>query len=680
MKSTLLVTLSLAATLSSFVIAADEHDPRKFTALDVFNLEYASDPQPSADGLEVVYVRRSNDIMTDQTRSNIWSVRVDGSENRPLLSGRDDYSSPRWAPDGKKIAYTSSAEGSNQIYLRWRDTGQTALLSNLTLSPAGLTWSPDGKWLAFTSRVPVKNPTLATAPPKPKGAQWAEPMHIIDAIRYQRDGSGILTPGFTQIFVLPSDGGTPRQITEGAFDHGGALSWSVDSSMILFSSNREQGWELQTSESDIFAISIADGSLKQITSEPGSERSPVYSPDGKKIAFTKQANTPVMFRTTFLAVMNADGSSEQILTDQLDRSVANIKWAGDSEHLYFQYDDRAVRKVAIVDLKGKIKTLAAGLSGTSLGRPYSSGSYNVNNNGLLAFTYGTADRPANIAIMNNGDRQVLTQLNEDFLGHKDLGKIHEIIYASSHDGQEIQGWYMTPPGFDADKKYPLVLEIHGGPSSAYGPNFSAEYQRFAAEGYVIFFDNHRGSAGYGERFSMLLHNKYSSVDDFADHNSGVDAMIELGFIDEENLFITGGSAGGIAAAYAIGLTDRFNAAGVIKPIVNWLSKSLVADSSIGQLHNQFPGFPWDHVEHFWQRSPMSLVGNVTTPTLLMTGEEDRRTPISEIEQYYQALKLLEVDTIMVRVPGSPHGIAGRPSRLNAKVDNIMAWFERYKSH
>lgn len=666
--------------LSVSVNAQSNDNDRKFTALDVFNLEYATDPQPSADGTEIIYVRRSNDIMTDRTRSNIWSVKTDGSENRPLLSGRDNYASPRWSPDGKKIAYTSAVEGSNQIYLRWHDSGQTALLSNLTLSPGGLTWSPDGKWLAFTSRVPVSNPTLAKSPTKPKGANWAEPVHIIDAVRYQRDGSGILSPGYTQIFIIPSDGGTPRQLTSDNFDHGGPLSWSPDSSEILFSSNMHDEWELESSEADIFAVSIEDGTLRQITDAPGSERSPTYSPDGRKIAYTKQSNAPVMFKMTYLAVMDTDGSNEKILTPDLDRPVSNLKWDNDGESVYFQYDHHAVRKVANVDLDGNINIRAERLSGTSLGRPYLSGEYNISKNGLLAFTHGTAMRPANIAIMEGNDRRVLTHLNEDFLSHKDLGEVHEIIYNSAIDGQEIQGWYMTPPNFDPTKKYPLILEIHGGPSLAYGPEFSAEFQRFAAEGYVVFFDNHRGSASYGEEFSMLLHNKYSSEYDFSDHNSGVDAMIELGFIDENNLFITGGSAGGIAAAYAIGLTDRFNAAGVIKPIVNWLSKSLYADSSIGQLYNQFPGYPWDHVDHFWKRSPMSLVGNVKTPTLLMTGEEDRRTPIPEIEQYYQALKLLRVDTIMVRVPGSPHGIAGRPSRLNAKVDNIMAWFERYKKN
>jgi acylaminoacyl-peptidase len=258
-----------------------------------------------------------------------------------------------------------------------------------------------------------------------------------------------------------------------------------------------------------------------------------------------------------------------------------------------------------------------------------------------------------------------------------MGKVSEISYPSSFDGEMIHAWYITPPGFDESKKYPLLVEIHGGPHLAYGPHFSAELQRYAAEGYVVFYANHRGSSSYGERFAMLLDGKYSSKEDFADHNSGVDAMIAKGFIDENNLFIAGGSAGGIASAYAIGLTDRFNAAAITKPVINWVSKVLTADSYLGQIRNQFPGLPWEHLEHYWQRSPLSLVANVTTPSLIMTGEEDRRTPMSESEQFYQALKLKKVDAALVRVPGAAHSIASTPSRMIAKIEHTLAWFKLY---
>jgi acylaminoacyl-peptidase len=200
----------------------------------------------------------------------------------------------------------------------------------------------------------------------------------------------------------------------------------------------------------------------------------------------------------------------------------------------------------------------------------------------------------------------------------------------------------------------------------------------AAQGYVVFYDNHRGSLSYGEDFALLLQYKYSSKEDFADHMSGIDALIKKGFIDDRNLFIAGGSAGGIAAAYAIGLTDRFNAAVAAKPVINWVSKTLTADSMVGQIYHQFPGPPWEHLDHYWKRSPLSLIGNVTTPTMLLTGENDRRTPMSETEQFYQALRLKGVDSVMIRMPGASHGIASRPSRLVSKVDHILAWFERYK--
>ena len=456
------------------------------------------------------------------------------------------------------------------------------------------------------------------------------------------------------------------------------MSWTPDGTGILFSANREEGWELASGESDIYRVSVVDGALTRLTDKTGGESSPAMSPDGRQIAYVYDDNRKVSFRNRILHTMAPDGSGDQALTADLDSSAGNIQWAGNRQ-IYFQYDLRAVRYVARVSLSGDIATGAQGLGSTSLGRPYLSGSFSVSENGTVAYTLGTAHSPAEVAIAGRRSERVLTALNNDLLNNRALGAVTEVIYNSSFDGQEIQGWYITPPDYDRGKLYPLILEIHGGPHLAYGPYFSAEMQLMAAQGYVVFYDNHRGSTSYGEDFGMLLHYRYSSPDDFADHMSGVDTLIEMNIADPDNLFITGGSAGGIASAYAIGLTDRFSAAAVAKPVVNWISKTLTADSYIGQIAHQFPGMPWDEFEHYWQRSPLSLVGNMVTPTMLITGEEDYRTPISETEQLYQALTLKGVDVVMVRVPGSSHGIAGRPSRLVAKVDNILAWFERYRS-
>ncbi len=660
---------------------ADEANTQYLQPADVFDIEYASDVQISPNGATVAYARRTYDIMSDKVRSNVWLVDATGENHRPLLSGRADYAFPRWSPDGGRIAYFSSAEGSPQLYVKWLSSGDTALITNLVEEPSDLVWSPDGRMIAFVMNVKAEKDPFAKLPEKPENAEWAEPFNMIEEMVYRFDGEGYLDPAHAHIFVVPSDGGAARQLTDGDFNHEGPLSWTSDSKSIVFSANRNENWERETVEADIFRVDL-DGALHQLTSKGGAESEPAVSPSGRQIAYVGAENKGLAFRVSRLFVMNADGSGARSLTDGLDRSVERLVWDAGGRGVYFLYDDRGARKVGYVRLNGQRQTVAEGLGGVAITRPYLSGDFSVARNGAVAFTKGTPDRPADVAVVSGGilggrERQ-LTALNEDALGGKKLGEVHEIIYRSSLDDVEIQGWYVTPPDFDPSKKYPLILEIHGGPHAAYGPGFALEIQRFAAEGYVVFYDNHRGSDSYGEEFGLLLQHKYPSRDDFADHMSGVDAMIAEGFIDEDQLFVTGGSAGGVSTAYLVGLTDRFRAAVAAKPIINWTSKVLTGDIYVYQIEHQFPGAPWEEPEHYWERSPISLVGNVTTPTMLLTGEEDFRTPISESEQFYQALKLRGVDTALVRVPGSSHGIAGRPSRLIGKIEHILAWFERYR--
>lgn len=666
------------ACVAVFVIAATASaDERYFSADDVFALEYANDPRISPDGERIVYERRANDIMSDSTRSNLWLIDVGSGEQRPLRSGVVQASSPRWSPNSGRIAWLQAGDHGTGIYVTWLDTGATALLATVQKEPSSLTWSPDGELLAFVMPVAAEREPLVEPRTGPEGSEWSEPPKAIDSVVYRWDGQGFLEPAFSHIFVLPAVGGTPRQLTSGDFSHDSDLSWSADSDRILFAANRNSDWEYEPVEKDLWSVSVQSSELEQITSRAGGEVSPVVSPDGRRIAYLYNNANRVPYRNSILHVMNTDGSGDRAVTQALDRSIGNVQWAGNSRSLYAQYDDKGLRKIARITLDGDVSDLVDDAGGTSIGRPYLSGSYTVAGDGTIAYTRGTPRQPADVAVHNGRATRVLTSLNDDLLPNLELGEVHELRYASSFDGTEIQGWYVTPPGYDPDRSYPLILEIHGGPHLAYGPQFSAEIQRFAAEGYVVFYDNHRGSSSYGEDFALLLQNKYSSPEDFADHMSGIDTLIERGIADPERLYITGGSAGGIASAYAIGLTDRFRAAAIAKPVINWISKTLTGDSYVYQIQYQFPGMPWEEFEHYWQRSPLSLVGNVSTPTLLLTGEEDYRTPISETEQYYQALKLRRIDAMMVRIPGSSHGIAGRPSRLNAKVDNILAWFARY---
>ena len=670
----------LAFTLIAMIapLAQAEKSLAPFDAMDVFNLEWASDPRVSPDGKTIAYIRKSNDIMKDRERSNLWQISVDGTDHRPLYSGLKSIRSPRWSPNGEKLAFISNDTGSQQIHVRWLDNGETALISQLQASPSNLSWSPDGKWLAFTMNVKAPSETIAETRTKPEGASWAKGPITVTTTQYQYDGQGIVEPSYRHVFIVPADGGTARQLTHGNFNHYGSLAWSSGSDQIFFSAHRSDDWELVSDEADIYSVSIISKEIKQVTNQPGAERSPVISPNGKLIAFSKEERRPLAYSPDRIAIMNLDGTNIRIITNDLDGDASNIFWSSDSRSLYYAYDERGIRKIGAATLKGKLSHVAEGLGGTTLGRPYLSGGFHIANN-TLAFTHGTSERPANIGVINGDQVEILTALNDDLLSHRKLGAVNEIKYRSSFDGQEIQGWYITPPDFDPTKKYPLILEIHGGPHLAYGPYFSAELQIMAAAGYVVFYNNYRGSLSYGEDFALLLQYKYSSKEDFADHMSGIDSLIELGFVDDTNLFVAGGSAGGIATAYAVGLTDRFNAAVAAKPVINWLSKPLTADSMVGQIYHQFPGPPWEHLEHYWKRSPLSLMGNVTTPTMLLTGEDDRRTPISETEQFYQALRLRGVDSAMIRLPDTSHGIASRPSRLITKVDHILAWFERYKT-
>lgn len=667
--------IALATSLlSSCAVFAND----TFQAEDIFALEYASNIKVSPNGEKLVYIRNSNDIMKDSKNRSLWMVDVDSKTQIPLFADENQYYSPKWSPDGEKIAFLSNSSGSTQVHVHYIKENRTALVSRIQGNISNLSWSPDGQWFAYHHKVKAKRTSLAKMPKKPKGAKWSKPAIVIDQAYYQADGRGLVTPGYEQIFVIPAEGGTPRQVTSGEFHHRGKLEWTNNGKNIVFSANRSKDWEYESLESDLYSVNVSNGELTQLTQAPGREYNPEFSDNGKTLAFLSTSNALNPYRNAKLNLMNWSSKDSKEIASDFDRSIMNPKWISSSK-LAFAYDDFGKRKIATITTKGKIADLTDTVTGTTLGRPYISGEFDANSSGTIAFSHGSPYRPSDVALVSTkGKVTQVTQLNEDLLAHKSLGEVHEINYKSSFDGEQIQGWYITPPNFDPKKKYPLIIEIHGGPHLAYGPHFSAELQRFAQEGYVVFYDNHRGSSSYGERFAMLLKYKYSSKEDFADHDSGVDAMIDKGFIDENNLFIAGGSAGGIATAYAIGLTDRFNAALVAKPVINWLSKVLTADSGLGQIPTQFPGMPWEHVEHYWQRSPMSLVGNVTTPTMLITGEEDLRTPMAETEQFYQALKLRKIDTVLVKVPDSFHGIASRPSRMITKIEHTLAWFEKYK--
>lgn len=673
-----LLCLIFILLISSSVLAQVEDS--HFDYMDVFDLQLVSNPEISPDGNTIIYERHQFDVMTDRRFVNLWTISFSGQDHRPLTSGKASYGNVVWSPNGDRIAYTSSEEGSNQIYIRWIESGESASITNLTESPGDLSWSPDGSKLLFSKFVSgTSSSGIAQLPSPPEGAKWEKSAKVIDKAVYRRDGGGYVEDGYRHIFVISAEGGAPRQLTSGDFDHGDP-SWAPDSKHILFTADRSGNADLDPNNEQIYQMNIETGDMTKITDKRGPHSNPKISPDGKLIAYTGYEDQFLGYQLTDLYVMNRDGSDLRKISQKVANDVSSIIWAKDSKSVFFRFTENGVAKVGNIRLNGNYTEIAQNLSSSTIGRPYSGGSYSVAENGRFAFTIGSPTKPAELAaghFPTKMKNKTLTSINEQFLKANDLGQVEEFWVNSSVDDFQVQGWIITPPDFDPNKKYPMILEIHGGPHTSYGPQFTPELQLMASRGYVVVYTNPRGSTSYGEEFAAYINHNYPS-EDHNDLMDAVDHVIDQGYVDEDNLFITGGSGGGVLSSWAIGKTDRFSAAVVAKPVINWYSFVLTADGSPYYSKYWFTEKPWEDPEQYLERSPISLVGNVTTPTMLLTGEQDYRTPMSETEQYYAALKLQGIDAVMVRIQGSGHGIATKPSNLIRKVGYIVGWFEKYK--
>ena len=647
----------------------------KLEPIDVFDMEYVSNTEISPKGDKVLFQRNFKDIMTDKNLSNLWIVNFDGSGMMPITTGDHNAFSPKWSHSGDMFTYKSNVEGRTQLYLYNLQNNSTQKLTNVQSSIGNVEWSPDDKYLLFNSFVESADPRLIKMPKKPKGADWNSPPIEIDDMVYRYDGGGYRRSGNNQIFILPVEGGTPRQVS--SLDKNPSSAVWLGTDKVLFSANLHDDSDFEPNNSEIHVLDINSGQVKQLTTRFGPDMSPAVSPDKSKIAFLGYDDKYLGYQQNSLYVMDTDGSNVKLVSEGFDRNISNVNWMRDGKGLYFQYDTEGMTKIASMSLSGKVKDIVDELGGLSLGRPYSGGSFTISQSGRYAFTYGNVYNPADLAVGFNGSKERLTHLNKDLFDYKELGRVEEVWYESSYDGKRIQGWLVYPPNFDPTTTYPLILEIHGGPFTNYGFRFSAEVQLFASEGYFVLYTNPRGSTSYGKEFANLIHHNYPSQD-YDDLMSGVDHVVKRDYIDGDNLFVTGGSGGGVLTSWIIGKTDRFRAAVVAKPVINWYSFVLYADNISFFYKYWFPGMPWDNLEEYMKRSPISYVGNVTTPTMLLTGEDDYRTPMAESEQFYAGLKLNKVESMLVRIPGASHGIAARPSNLIAKVNAITAWFDKYK--
>ncbi|MFT6009090.1 MAG: dipeptidyl aminopeptidase/acylaminoacyl peptidase [Parasphingorhabdus sp.] len=680
MKTRYILAICCLPSFATAGLASDGDDARRFTAERVFDLEYADDPQISPDGSTIIYARKSMDRFTDQVVSDLWTIDTRSGSQRPLVSGQGSSSSVRWSPDGNRVIYLTSTNGKPDLRLRYQDSGDSFSLTQLEQGPGAPVWSPDGKSVAFSMLVPDEPATFAKPPKSPEGADWAKPMRIIDDLVFRFDGAGYLPKGKTQIFTLSAEGGTPRQVTHGenGFD---APQW-LGNDALLVTGNEAEDADLDPIESEIYRVDLASETVTALTQRDGPDFAPIVSPNGTRIAYRGYDDKLKSYQQSDVYVMGPDGSGVQNLTANFDRSIDAIAWRPDGRALVGQTEVDGILTLVSIDLSGNVRNLVSDIGGTSLGRPYASGSFSVaskagGSSPMIAYTKGSSNRPAEVALTRgSGNGRQLTRLNEDALGRLDLARIEEIKVASTHDGREIEAWVALPPNFRPDGTFPMILEIHGGPNTMYGPYFAAEIQRYAAEGYVTVYANPRGSTGYGESFAQLIDLDYPGHD-HDDLMSVVDALLAKNYVSKDRLFITGGSGGGVLTAWAVGKTNRFAAAATVKPVINWTSMALAGDIARFVSRHWFRAQPWEQPAEYWRRSPLSIVNNVKTPTMVMVGEADWRTPAWEAEQFYTALKVQNVDTVLVRVPGASHLIARRPSQLIAKVDNIMGWFAKY---
>jgi len=628
--------------------------------------ERVSDPRFSPDGTQVIYTRGWVDKMNDRWESSLWIMNADGSKNRFLVDG----SSPRWSPDGTRIAFLAPGEPSGtQIFVRWMDAeGATSQITRLEHSPSNITWSPDGKWIAFNMLVPKRESWRIDMPARPEGARWTEAPRIITRLDYRQDRVGFTEEGFRHIFVVPADGGTPRQITSGDWDHG-APEWMPDGRTIVFSSLRVPDAEYQWRESEIYAVDVETGEVRQLTNRRGPDGNPAVSPDGRFIAYTGYDWTDDTFIESNLYVMNADGSNPRLLTEGFDRSPQGLIWAPDGSGIYFNVSREGVRNLYFAPVRGgQVRAVTEGKHVLTV--------TDISKNGNAVGVLTSAQKPEDVVAFSlRAPRQIrqLTAVNDDVLAGVKLGEVEEIWYTSV-DGFRIQGWIVKPPDFDPSRKYPMMLSIHGGPHSMYNVGFNFGWQEHAANGYVVLYTNPRGSSGYGSAFGNAIKRAYPGKD-YDDLMAGVDTLINRGYVDPQNLFVYGCSGGGVLTAWIVGHTDRFAAASANCPVTNWLS--FVGTTDGPTWYYNFDKLPWEDPSEHLRRSPLMYVGNVKTPTMLMTGELDLRTPISQTEEFYQALKLRKVPTAMIRFRNEFHGTSSRPSNFIRTQLYLRSWFERH---
>ena len=682
-----LTALLLSGTaLTAQSVEGPSSTQARFTLEHYLDLEGVSGPRIAPGGRSIVYARSWVDKMTDSRKSSIWIMNVDASRDRYLTEG----SSPRWSPTGDRLAFlacgTTGGDRSalidcgtgshQQIYIRimsGEGQGTTTQITRLTESASNIQWSHDGTMIAFNRFVPARDKWHISLPGKPEGAKWTEDARVIDQVDYRQDRQGLSRSGSRQIFTVSAEGSTPRMITQGDYDHG-EPQWSRDNKTIFFDGFRQPGmnheWYAGSylgRPSKIYSVDISTREIRRLIDHVGIDENPIVSPDGRLIAYESSEPTDHTYVNRTLHVMNVDGSRPRAISADFDRRFRNTVWAPDSSGVYLTADNAGSRDLYFASLEGGVRRVTEGRHTLDVSH--------FNDNGLAVGVLSTPRLPSDIVSMSLASPRLkqLTHVNQDVLGDLTLGDVEDFWY-DSVGGLRVQGWTVKPPDFDPNRSYPLYLSIHGGPHSQYTFAFNASFQNFAANDYVVLYTNPRGSSGYGTAFGDGIENDYPGKD-FNDLMHGVDAVLEQGYVDRANLFVAGCSGGGTLTGWTVTQTDRFAAASARCMISNWISFIGTTDGT--SWYKTFDKFPWEDPSDHLRRSPLMHVGKVKTPTLIMVGEYDLRTPVPQSEEFYVALKMLKVPSKMVLMQEEWHGTSRKPSNFLRTQIYEMEWFGEY---
>ena len=658
LKNLLLIVLFLIT-----IEAVSQVTERPFNINDAISLKTVRSPQISPDGKWIAFTVSELNLEKDKFETRVWIIPAVGGDAIVMTS--KDYSAgqPRWSPDNKHLSFLAAKnDGKTQVWTLNRQGGESQQLTKVIQGVSGHEWSPDGKRLLLS----IRDPKPEELTKDKKDDKKAKPF-IIDRLQFKRDYKGYLDRYRTHLYTYVPGDSTAIQITSGDFDDRSPV-WKPDGKSIAFVSNRTDNPD-GNNNSDIWIVS-ADNTdkgqtLLQVTKNENADRSPEWSPDGNYITYTTVTDKKaIWYATQKLAIISASGGKPRFLAEKLDRNISSPKFSPDGKVIYFMLEESGTSKIASISPSGK--NFRRIIKGDISIRDY------VMNENFIFPLLGKSLQPHEIYRYRNDRLAKLTGLNDVIISHMQKPTVEKVTFKSTDD-TSIEGFIVKPIGFDPTMKYPTILWNHGGPVSQYEFSFHTIAQLFAANGYVTLLINPRGSSGYGQAFSEVIFADWGNKD-YQDVMAGLDYAIESGYIDTERLGVGGWSYGGMLTNYVITKSDRFK--GAISGASAALYRANYGHDHYQLLWEMELGLPWENADAWERISPFNQVANIYTPTLWIGGSDDWNVPIINSEHMYQAMKRLGRETQLVVYPGEHHGFR-RPSFIKDRYERFLNWFDEH---